>query len=139
MATLNLEKVNASFSALSDVVDMADYDNLVALADALVGSGQAGPEGRFERLFLLVADLIEAHDKRDFRVPDAAPERVLRFLMDQHGLTQSQLPEVGNQSVVSMILAGRRQLNVRQIAGLCERFGVSADAFVPRPSGSLAA
>ena len=52
-----------------------------------------------------------------------------------HGLTQAQVPEVGNQSVVSQVLAGKRQLNTRQIARLCARFGVGAGAFIPDASG----
>ena len=35
--------------------------------------------------------------------------------MDEHGLTQSDLPEVGSQGVVSEIIHGKRELNVRQI------------------------
>ena len=54
----------------------------------------------------------------------------LRFLMEEHELTQSDLPEVGSQGVVSEILGGKRALNVRQIRALSERFGVSPAVFV---------
>ena len=55
----------------------------------------------------------------------------MRHLMEQHQLTQSQLPEIGPQSVVSAILAGKRQLNVRQISRLARRFKLPADVFMP--------
>ena len=55
---------------------------------------------------------------------------VLRFLMDEHGLTQSDLSEVGSQSVISDILRGKRVLNVRQIRALAKRFQVSPAVFV---------
>lgn len=42
------------------------------------------------------------------------------------------LAEVGSQSVISEILAGRRMLNTRQIAALSQRFHISADAFIER-------
>jgi len=35
--------------------------------------------------------------------------------MDQHGLTQSDLPEIGSQGVVSEILSGKRELNARRL------------------------
>ncbi|MNN97350.1 Antitoxin HigA [compost metagenome] len=54
---------------------------------------------------------------------------VLRYLMQEHGLSQTDLPEVGAQSVISEILGGKRQLNVRHIRALSERFGVPADVF----------
>ncbi|MNR66199.1 Antitoxin HigA [compost metagenome] len=49
--------------------------------------------------------------------------------MQEHGLTQSDLPEIGAQSVVSDILNGKRQLNVRHIRALAERFQVPTDVF----------
>jgi len=45
-------------------------------------------------------------------------------------LTQSDLPGVGPQSVVSEILSAKRQLNLRQIRGLAERFAVSVEVFI---------
>jgi HTH-type transcriptional regulator/antitoxin HigA len=50
--------------------------------------------------------------------------------MTQHGLKQSDLSEVGSQGVVSEILAGKRELNLRQVRALSERFGVSVATFV---------
>ena len=50
--------------------------------------------------------------------------------MEEHELTQSDLPEVGSQGVVSEILSGKRKLNIRQIHALSERFGVSPSVFV---------
>jgi HTH-type transcriptional regulator/antitoxin HigA len=50
--------------------------------------------------------------------------------MDEHGLTQSDLSEVGSQGVISDILRGKRVLNVRQIRALAERFQVSPAVFV---------
>ncbi len=49
--------------------------------------------------------------------------------MQEHGLSQGDLPEVGTQSVISEVLAGKRQLNVRHIRALSDRFGVPADVF----------
>lgn len=74
--------------------------------------------------------LIHAYEEEHYPIPDASGTEVLRFLMDEHGLTQSDLPEVGSQGVVSEILNGKRELNVRQIRSLAERFGVSTAVFV---------
>ena len=43
---------------------------------------------------------------------------------------QADLREIGSQGVVSEILAGNRELNIRQIRALSERFGVSPATFV---------
>jgi HTH-type transcriptional regulator/antitoxin HigA len=60
-------------------------------------------------------------------MPATTPADVLRLLMEQHGLVQSDLPEVGSQGVVSEILRGKRQLNTRQVLALTHRFGIPAD------------
>jgi HTH-type transcriptional regulator/antitoxin HigA len=50
--------------------------------------------------------------------------------MREHGLSQSERADVGAQSVVSEILSGKRQLNLRQVRWLAERFGVSIETFI---------
>ena len=79
----------------------------------------------------LVGGLVEDYESTHHVIPDAAPHEVLRFLLDQHGLKQSDLAsEIGGQSVVSDILSGKRAINARQAKALAARFGVSAVAFL---------
>jgi len=70
--------------------------------------------------------LIEAYDREHHSLPEASAVDVIRFLTEQHGLTQKDLPKIGSQGVVSEVLAGRRELNVRQIRAFAARFGVDA-------------
>jgi HTH-type transcriptional regulator/antitoxin HigA len=120
-------------SGLSAIEDDAGYSRMVALADSLVDGGAA--DGELSDLFALVCTLIADYDQRHYPVAAATPRQTLRFLMEQHQLTQSDLPELGSQGVVSEILSGRRMLNTRQIAALVARFGVSADALI-EPAGA---
>ena len=54
----------------------------------------------------------------------------MKEIMQEYQLRQSDLPEIGTQGVVSEIMAGKRELNTRQIRKLAERFGVSPAVFV---------
>jgi HTH-type transcriptional regulator/antitoxin HigA len=74
--------------------------------------------------------LVHLYEEEHYPIPEATGVEVLRFLMDELGLTQSELPEIGSQGVVSEILNGRRELNVRQIRELAMKFQVSAAVFV---------
>lgn len=74
--------------------------------------------------------LIHAYEEEHYQIPDVNGAGVLRFLMEEHGLTQSELPEIGTQGVVSEILNGKRELNVRQVRALARRFKVSSAVFV---------
>ena len=50
--------------------------------------------------------------------------------MEEHGLKQADLPEIGSQGIVSEVLSGKRELNVRQIRALAKRFHVSPAVFI---------
>ena len=52
--------------------------------------------------------LINEYDDVQYPVQDISPLAMLRFLMDQHHLAQSNIPEIGTQGVVSEILNGKR-------------------------------
>ena len=57
------------------------------------------------------------------------PNEFLRQMMEERGLRQADMTELGSQGVVSEILSGKRRLNVRQIAALAGRFGVPESVF----------
>ena len=131
----DLQNAWQEFSRVTHIAPIRNekhYAEMVRLADSLtevIGSAKKHP---LLDLFDLVSELIRAYDAEHYVVPDAPPREVLRFLMDQHGLFQADLPEVGNQSVISMLLSGARQLNVRQIQALAARFYVSPNVFMEK-------
>ena len=108
----------------------ADYDALVAALDQLsdlIGDDESHP---VMSLVDIIGDWVEAYDLEHRPMPKASGVDVLRSVMQEHGLTQSDLPGVGTQSVVSEILSGKRQLNVRQIRWLADYFKVPVDMFI---------
>ena len=107
-----------------------DYQQLVAVLDQVLDAGGADEGSPLATLAERIGDLVEAYEAEHHSIPVAGPTAVLEFLMDQHGLKQANLPEIGPQSVVSDVLAGKRQLNIRQVAALSRRFGISADVFI---------
>ncbi len=107
-----------------------DYARAVKMLDAVleaVGDDESHP---LADLAETIGVFIERYEQEHFPVANASPAEVVRFLMDQHGLRQADLGEVGSQGVVSEILAGRRQLNARQVRRLAGRFGVSPAVFL---------
>ena len=74
--------------------------------------------------------LIQVYEEKHHPMPECSGAEMLQFLMEERGLTQADLSEVGSQGVVSEILNGKRQLNVRQIRVLAKRFRVSPAVFI---------
>lgn len=74
--------------------------------------------------------LIHAYEEEHYPMPESSGADVLRFLMEEHDLTPSALPEIGPSDVVSEILNGKRELDGRQIRTLAQRFHVSPAVFI---------
>lgn len=55
---------------------------------------------------------------------------IIRVLMDQHGLSMSDLPEIGSKSMVSRVLNGQRKLTLEHAKKLAARFGISPALFI---------
>ena len=106
-----------------------DYRRAVALLDRLVD--QVGEDQRHPLFGFLevLGTLVESYESDHVEMKGATGKEVLKFLMEEHALTQSDLPEIGSQGVVSEILRGKRELNTRHIKALSERFHVSPAIF----------
>jgi HTH-type transcriptional regulator/antitoxin HigA len=108
----------------------ADYDQLVAALDELLDAGADDEAHPLALLAALIGNRIEAYDEERHPMPKVEGADLLRYLMDEHGLAQSDLPEVGPQSVISAILSGKRAINGRQAVALGQRFAVESGAFL---------
>lgn len=108
----------------------SDYQRAQNTLDALVD--EVGSDESHPRALMMdtLATLVHAWEEEHHPIPVAAPRKILAFLMEQHGLKQQDLKEVGTQGIVSEVLSGKRELNVRQIRKLAARFGVSPAVFV---------
>lgn len=135
-APINLKKLLPAWEQFRSATDIgpirdeAHYAHMTQLLEALLEETGSNEQHPLMGLVDIVGDLIEDYEKAHHPTPQATGLEALKFLMQQHGLKQSDLPEVGSQGVVSEILAGKRELNVRQVKALSEKFGVSAATFV---------
>ena len=78
------------------------------------------------------ARLIEDYERRRWPQKTPALADILIYLLDQHGLTRSDLvPLLGTPSRVSEVLSGKRELSIAMIQRLRKRFHISADVLIP--------
>jgi HTH-type transcriptional regulator/antitoxin HigA len=107
-----------------------DYNNMVDLLDSLIDEVGNNESHTLSSLLETIGSLIETYEYQNYPDMEGDAINALKTLMEEHGLKQSDLPEIGSQGVVSEIISGKRQLNVRQVKLLCERFKVSPVVFV---------
>jgi HTH-type transcriptional regulator/antitoxin HigA len=107
-----------------------DYKGAVFALNQLLDAGAASDGHPLADLVNALGNLVSDYDEQHYPLEQITPVAMIRFLMEQHRLSQSDVPEIGGQSVVSEVLNGKRELNVRQIKKLSERFNLPAGVFL---------
>jgi len=77
-----------------------------------------------------IGTLINASEEEHVPIPEASGPEVLEYLMEEHGLSPEDLPELGGAQAVRAALVGERDLHVGEIRALAERFQVSPAVFI---------
>lgn len=121
--------VNDALGLAAPIRDEVHYAELLAFVDEAFEQFGGDDTHPVFGLVSIVADRIREYEARVHPWPELPPHKLLRALMIEHDIRQTELPEVGTQSVVSEVLAGKRALNLRQVKALAERFRVPMDVF----------
>jgi HTH-type transcriptional regulator / antitoxin HigA len=101
-----------------------------ALVDRLMASDNPANIARLQAQARLIAAYEEGKWPRQF--PSTAD--VIKYLMDQHGLTRADLvPILGTASRVSEVLRGKKGLSMAMVQRLRARFRVPADVLLVAP------
>jgi HTH-type transcriptional regulator/antitoxin HigA len=108
----------------------AEYDQLVALLDEITDIVRDDESHPLANMMDVLGVLIETYENQHIPEPEGDPISVLKYFMEEYDLKQKDLPELGSQGVVSEILTGKRELNLRQIKALSERFNVPVSVFI---------
>ena len=106
-----------------------EHEKLMAFVDELMEWSRHHKDEHATSLLSLIASNIETYENQRYPAKKVSSIEMLKFLMDEHNLGQSDLPEIGSQSLVSKILKGERQLTLEHIRSLSKRFGVSPAVF----------
>ena len=128
--TPQLQRSWTQVSALLNIQNEQDYDLALERLNSLIDEVGIDEGHPLYSLLDTLGTVVHAWEEQHHPMPKLEGAEALLFLMEEHDLTQSDLPEVGSQGVVSEILGGKRTLNVRQVRALSERFGVSPAVFV---------
>ncbi len=107
-----------------------DYDRAVKQLNILIDEAEVDEGHPLYEFLDTLGVVIRAYEGQHHAMPECTGTEMLRHFMEEHELTQSDLPEIGSQGIVSEIINGKRELNVRQVRALAKRFGVSPGVFL---------
>lgn len=117
-------------AGLRPIRNAADFDRVQALANALADDVGDDDQHPLYSLFEIVMDMIERWEDQHVQIAPAPPREVLRHLLEANNLKQKDLEGIASQTLVSDILAGRREISKRLAKALAERFHVDISAFI---------
>ena len=107
-----------------------DLDKLIGLADCVIDQAQGKKNHPLMGLLDIVGTLISEYEQRNIPEPAGTPIGCIKYFIQEYGLKQKDLTELGSPGVISEILSGKRELNKRQIKALSKRFGCSPAVFI---------
>ena len=136
MGANEIQQIAKRYRALCEMVPLKSITSESGYAVAidrltqLLDAGGADQRNELAGLVDALGQMIQAYEQRRHVVPEAHPRDVLRYLMNDRGLNQSDLADVASQGTISDILTGKRDISKALARKLAERFGVSVAVFV---------
>lgn len=123
---------SSSFTrALHRPQNQAEYEALCEFSYIISEKLEEKPSKDMQALLDIVVLLIEQYQGEHITFEDPNPSSVLKALMEDHGLVQNDLKEeIGSQGIVSEVLNGKRQINVKMAKALAKRFKTSVEVFI---------
>jgi len=136
MLATEMDRITQEYHRLRAIVPLGrirskrEYERAVGLLDAILDEIGEDEKHPMADLADAIGVFVERYEADHSPIPPGKPADVLRFLMTDNGLRQSDFPEIDSQGVASEILSNKRELNTRQIRKLAKRFCVSVAVFV---------
>jgi antitoxin component HigA of HigAB toxin-antitoxin module len=118
---------------LLPIKSRAEYDRAAAMVHRLATRKAKLDDGEEAYLEVLEGLLEQYGDKKNpINMDNVSPTRILRMLVEQAGMTVTELGElIGSKGAASELLSGKRkEPSKAQIARLCARFKVDAGVFL---------
>lgn len=133
------QKVNPTYMKLVEVFPLQSISSksqhkvsLKILEKLISYINEEKPSDEGVEIYLkTLTELVGDYERGQFKSGTVTGVEMLAYLMELQGLNQTDLSkELGRQPVVSKILNGERELNLRQVKVLAKRFKVSPEVFI---------
>lgn len=122
---------------ITHIKNNATYEKALAFVSALMDRAPDDPNSTLNGIIETISksiseyentiESVQAFEKAVSDMPEDIS--MLRLLMDQHDLNGTDLPEIGDKTLVSKILKGDRNLTKDHIVKLSKRFDINPALF----------
>ncbi len=118
---------------LQPIVSKRQHEAALTVAEKLISysNNRTDADNGADLYLKTLSELVEDYERKNYKSSTLSGAEMLSYIMELKQLKQSDLSkELGGQSVVSKILNGERELNLRQVRALAKRFNLSPSVFV---------
>lgn len=127
----------ATAQPLMDIQTDKQYEEALETLEQVLESASDTPDEPLNSLIDMLSHAIERYEAQDEELTwfieeadsTAVDIALIRTLMRQYQLTGSDLPEIGDKTMVSRVLSGKRVLSRQAIERLSERFALRPGMF----------
>lgn len=132
LATLPLD-IDIHWQAISPLLTIRndeEYEQAIKRLNNLIDQIGTNEQHPLYNLLDTLGKLIEVYEEENYSIPNCSGSDVLAYLMEEHKLNLTDLPEIGTSEVIESILNKEQSLTVKQIQQLSERFNVKSQVFL---------
>lgn len=131
------EEFMVSARSCVNIKTESDYQGALEILESVMESASDTLDDPLNPLIDMISHAIEEYESQDQELMAfiaeaeelSADVALLKTLMSQHSLTGSEVPEIGDKTMVSKVLNGKRQLTRQAIERLSDRFGIRPAMF----------
>ena len=125
--------INTHWGALAPLLTICneeEYDQAVERLNDLIDEIGTNEQHPLYNLLDTLGTLIEAYEAEHYAIPNCRESDLLAYLMEEHGLSLADLPEIGTSETIKSILNKEQALTLSQIQQLAQRFKVQPQVFL---------
>lgn len=134
MIVSELKKIEKIWLSISNILSVPhnkkEYLNLCNILDIIIDEVGNNEKHPLSSLMETIGLLVSKYEDEYYKIGNSSGINTLKELMLENNLKQTDLKEIGSQGVVSEILNGKRQLNIRQAKALAEKFNIDPSVFI---------
>ncbi|MDJ0728789.1 MAG: transcriptional regulator [Crocosphaera sp.] len=126
----NLNNHWSIIAPLLTIRNEEEYEQAIKRLNDLINLVGTNKEHPLYNLLDTLGTLIEVYEAERYSIPNCSGSDVLAYLIEEHGLNLSDLPEIGTSETIEKILNKKQPLNLSQIQQLAKLFHVQPQVFL---------
>jgi HTH-type transcriptional regulator / antitoxin HigA len=125
--------INIHWNAIAPLLTIRNeqqYDQAINRLNNLIDEIGTNEQHPLYHLLDTLGTLIEAYETEHHTISNCSGSDALAYLMEEHGLSSLDLPEIGTSEKIEAILTKKQALTLSQIQQLAQRFKIQPQVFL---------